>query len=183
VTVVFQDFLATPIFVRGILDNYFAVAIRSDPPVCSSAMAVRKDAINSIGGFPVGIGSGEDLLTWARLAARYPLAYENKGFSVFNISGIERCPDRDNQVGKQLLKLLSDFPATPGLPRYIGLWFRMRSVMAARFRLRSIAVSSAVLSVRYSASSPHSWYCLLLSILPWDLGAFFDRSLRKFISR
>jgi len=65
-------FFGNPNFVRGILDNYFAVAIRSDPPVCSSAMAVRKDAINSIGGFPVGIGSGEDLLTWARLAARYP---------------------------------------------------------------------------------------------------------------
>ena len=52
----------------GILDNYFEVASCSHPPICSISIMVRKEALLRIGGFPVGIRSGEDLLTWARLA-------------------------------------------------------------------------------------------------------------------
>ncbi|WP_293866566.1 glycosyltransferase family 2 protein [uncultured Alsobacter sp.] len=37
------------------------------PPVWSSAVAVRRDAILSTGGFPVGISLGEDILCWMAL--------------------------------------------------------------------------------------------------------------------
>src|ERR1700690_1106881 len=52
-------------FSESILNNYFFVAAQSDPPLWTSAVAITKHAINSAGGFPVGITAGEDLLTWA----------------------------------------------------------------------------------------------------------------------
>jgi glycosyltransferase involved in cell wall biosynthesis len=48
---------------EGIFKNYFKVASKSNPPIWSSAVALTKKAITSIGGFPVGITFGEDLLT------------------------------------------------------------------------------------------------------------------------
>ena len=47
----------------GILSNYFEVASCSHPPLWTSAVVVKKSAIQAIGGFPLGIKSGEDLLT------------------------------------------------------------------------------------------------------------------------
>ena len=71
-----------PVTWRGIIDDYFRIACQSDPPVWSSAVAVKRTALDSIGGFPVDIGQGEDLLTWARLpcAIRSPTAPTHRDF-------------------------------------------------------------------------------------------------------
>ena len=62
----------------GVLSNYFEVASCSHPPICSISIMVKKTAIQAIGGFPLGIKSGEDLLTWARLAVNEKFAYSRK---------------------------------------------------------------------------------------------------------
>jgi glycosyltransferase involved in cell wall biosynthesis len=41
----------------------------------SSNVVISRDALLSIGGFPVGRSSGEDLDTWVRLAIKGPIAY------------------------------------------------------------------------------------------------------------
>jgi glycosyltransferase involved in cell wall biosynthesis len=153
-------------FSRGILPDYFSVAIASDPPVCSSATAVRRDAIQVIGGFPVGIGSGEDLLTWARLAVRYPLAYEARALAVFVVSGIERRPDAADRVGKALIQLAREYSGVPGLRRYLALWYRMQAVMAMRFGEAALARQWAWLAVRYGPWHLRNLYTLLLAVLP-----------------
>mgnify|MGYP003242933093 CR=1 FL=1 len=66
----------------GVLSNYFEVASCSHPPICSISIMVKKTAIQAIGGFPLGIKSGEDLLTWARLAVNEKFAY-SKGSLCF----------------------------------------------------------------------------------------------------
>ena len=119
-------------FRYGLLDNYFMVAAFSDPPVHSSAVAVRKDAIKSIKGFPIGVQSGEDLLTWAKLAANFPLAYDRSPSSFFIHSGIHRPPDINYVVFDELKRILKKHPHLIGLKEYIGLWNRMQSVSAIR---------------------------------------------------
>lgn len=153
-------------FSRGLLPDYFNVALASDPPVWSSATAVRRDAIQAIGGFPLGIGSGEDLLTWARLAVRYPLAYDARPLAVFVVSGIERLPDAADSVGKALMQLAREHPRVPGLRRYGGLWYRMQAVMAMRFGLADTARQQAWLAVRYGPGQLRNSYTLLLALLP-----------------
>ena len=78
---------------EGMLFNYFDVASCSSPPLWTSAVCVKKSSLAAVGGFPAGVRSGEDLLTWARLAAgnaiayaRQPLAVFWKGLSLIHIS-------------------------------------------------------------------------------------------------
>jgi glycosyltransferase involved in cell wall biosynthesis len=136
-------------FRRGILPNYFGVAVCSDPPVCSSATAVMREALQAIGGFPVGIGSGEDLLTWARLAVHHPLAYEARSLAVFRVSGIHRRADPANKVGHALGQLVENFPHVPSVRAYLGLWYRMQAVIAMRFGEAALGAAACWVAVRY----------------------------------
>lgn len=168
-----------PGFTRGLLSPYFVVAMQSEPPVWTSATAVKRSAINAIGGFPVGVKSGEDLLTWARLAVQYPLAYDSRCQSVFRISGVERKPDPAQAVTKALTRLLADHPATPGLRAYLGLWCRMQAVMALRFNDNALARRCAWQAFLYGPRQWRNGYTLLLAWLPWALRQRLDRFLRR----
>jgi glycosyltransferase involved in cell wall biosynthesis len=116
---------------EGILENYFEVAVSSDPPLWSSAVAVTRKAITSIGGFPQGVSRGEDLLTWARLAVGYKIAYSMNICSIFH-KGIykpnmmARPTDSIDYVGRELCKLLEEFGGE-SLKKYVALWYRMRA--------------------------------------------------------
>ena len=67
----------------GILYNYYEVASGSNLPINSNTYAVRKSIIESIGGYPTGIPSGEDILTIARLNAVCDFAYTTKATSTY----------------------------------------------------------------------------------------------------
>lgn len=166
-------------FVRGMLPDYFGVAIFSDPPVWTSATSVQRNAIQAIGGFPVGIGSGEDLLTWARLAARFPLAYEARPLAVFVTSGIERKPDPTDRVGVALAQLVSVHPRMKSMRNYLGLWYRMQAVMAMRFNYGALARRKAFLAVRYGPTQIRNLYTLVLTILPTGWRHCLDYTLRR----
>lgn len=132
----------------GVIEDYFGVAVRSDPPLCSSAVSVKKEALCAVGLFPVGVTSGEDLLTWARLAAKYSVAYTTKPLAVFrhwaSTTGIPtRIPAKEDFVGKSLEALLADSPMANkrSLREYIGLWHRMRASMFFRLGNRQTAIS------------------------------------------
>ncbi len=169
-------------FSRGILPDYFTVAIASDPPVWTSATAVRRDAIQAIGGFPVGIASGEDLLTWAGLAVRYPLAYDARPLAVFVVSGIERQPDPADRVGKAMVQLVQSFPGGPGLHAYLGLWYRMQAVMAMRFDETALARQRAWQAVRYGPWQLRNLYTLLLALLPATWRQALDAGARNLLA-
>jgi len=168
-------------FSRGILPDYFNVALASDPPVWSSATAVRRDAMQALGGFPEGIGSGEDLLTWARLAVRYPLAYDARPLALFMASGIERRPDPADRVGKALAQLVREHPGVPGLRQYLGLWYRMQAVMAMRFDEAALARRWAWLALCYGPWQLRNLYTLLLALLPSTWRQALDSRARSLL--
>lgn len=170
-------------FRRGILPNYFGVATCSVPPVWSSAAAVTRDAMHAIGGFPVDIASGEDLLTWARLAVRFPLAYEARSLAIFRVSATHRRADPANRVGHALGQLVKDFPSVPSLRGYLGLWYRMQAVMAMRFGDTALARQRAWLAVRYGPRQLRNTYTLLLSMLPTALRQGLDTQVRSLLSK
>ncbi|MHB9131982.1 MAG: glycosyltransferase family 2 protein [Armatimonadota bacterium] len=78
----------TPEFARapaeehgGLLEDYFAA-----PYLCSSAVAVRRDVLEDVGGFPPGIRYGEDLDLWVRIALRYPVAWSPEVAAIYHNS-------------------------------------------------------------------------------------------------
>ena len=122
----------------GVLNNYFEVASKSHPPICSISIMVRTNAVLSIGGFPIGIKSGEDLLTWARLAVKYKIAYSKKACSIYNIPNTSsfakpsRKPQQPDIIGMELKQLYLNNKNIKGLKEYVGLWHKMRASIYSR---------------------------------------------------
>lgn len=160
---------------RGLLRDYFKVASISHPPVCSSATCVRKGALLEVGGFPVGVTSGEDLLTWARLAVRHPVAYSVKPLATFRLDdpvnpqgGLRRTPDAHDKVGKGLMDLMAvcSVQQRPELKRYVAHWYKMRASVFLRIPDRRRALSAWLRSLRFHAMQPKLWLYLPLMALP-----------------
>lgn len=164
---------------EGVIEDYFAVAANSDTPVCSSAVAVRKEAILAVGGFPPGIDTGgEDLLTWARLAVRYPIAYRLEPKAIYwkATTGEKRefrVPDPADRVGKELEKIYhsSDPPVPASFRHYIAMWHKIRLATFYWWGWKEEAVREIDILRRYSSRNLR-FYCLILP--RWFPAPFFQ---------
>ena len=156
----------------GILSNYFQVAYFSHPPLFTSAVMVRSDAIRFIGGFPIGIKSGEDLLTWARLATFCNIAYCTSPKVYFSIEGYhvtdlpKRCPSKEDNVGAELRKIKA-----PYIKQYISLWHKMRSSSYMRLRMRRQSVIEAIKGLYYYPLNYKLYVYVLMNLIPKKLWA------------
>lgn len=120
---------------KGILSNYFEVASCSHPPICSINVIAKKESFESINGFPVGIKSGEDLLTWAGLAVNNKIAFSRSVEACFVVP--EDQSHRSNRLDlNEKDKVHSEFvklqQATEknsrvywDMEKYIGRWNEM----------------------------------------------------------
>lgn len=167
---------------EGVLADYFTIAARSDPPLWSSAIAVTREAIDSIGGFPVGLTAGEDLLTWARLAMKYRIAYAPFPHAVFWIpSGVHARPGRfgntEDVVGRELASwhCEAEPPLKAGLRDYAALWHRMRAVIFLQLGKRWQCLAEIYTAVKYSGPTIRLSLVLCIALLPFGLPrrAFF----------
>jgi len=165
---------------EGVLKNYFEVASQSDPPLWSSAIAVRKSALQSVGGFPEGIAIGEDLLTWARLAIDHQIAFSKRQCAVFRLRGPltgfpTRIPELPDRVGKELTRLMAH--ARPeqqkDFRRYASMWHRMRASMFVQLDRSDDAVDDVRQMRRFSKTDPRIAMYFLLAKTP--------RMLRKVV--
>ena len=160
---------------RGLLRDYFKVASISHPPVCSSATCVRKGALLEVGGFPVGVTSGEDLLTWARLAVRHPVAYSMRvqatfylGDSACEPAKLRRVIEKQDYVGMNLQALLAVCPEEQrvGMRHYLAHWHKMRTSVYLRLPNRRFALSALVRSMRFNVAQPKLLAYLALMVVP-----------------
>ncbi|MBR4041818.1 MAG: glycosyltransferase [Bacteroidaceae bacterium] len=156
---------------RGVLTNYFEVAYCSHPPVCSICVCIQRTLLQDIGGFPLGIRSGEDLLTWARIAVRTQWAYSMKTLAQYNLNQLSfketptRVPEEVDVVGIELIKMLEDFPRMHGLRKYLSLWHKMRSSIYMRLGYKKDCAKEAMLSLRYNPLNYKVYAYLILNVL------------------
>lgn len=157
-----------------ILENYFGVASQSDPPLWSSAVVVRKDAIREVGGFPAGVTAGEDLVTWARLASVNEIGYDPKPMAVYHLGtwayGIPTRPnDDDDYVGRALVELAKGTTtreAKDSVHHYIAWWHKTRASLFLRLGMGRRSAIEASKGIKYD---PRSWKLFLYlpaSLLP-----------------
>lgn len=157
----------------GIMDNYFEVASCSEPPIWTSAVVIECNAILGIGGFPVGVKAGEDLLTWARLAIKYPIAYSKKVMATYllpdSLVAVQRPTRRQDDadpVGITLDKLYDENKLVRGLKDYVALWHKMRAVNALGFLDLQETRKETLLALKYNWKSAKLYIILILSFLP-----------------
>jgi glycosyltransferase involved in cell wall biosynthesis len=159
----------------GVIDDYFHVASCSAPPIHSSAVAVPRSALDRIGGFPVGIVSGEDLLTWARLAAMGSIAYSREvhttHFCPARLDFTRRCDPAD-PVGAALrdIYLAADAKHRSSMRRYLARWHEMRCIIALGQRNPALARRHALLNLRLQGISLRALALGLVTVLPAPIG-------------
>lgn len=145
---------------HGVLTNYFEVATHSNPPIWTGAVCIERALLQELGGFPLGIKSGEDLLTWARIATRTHWAYSLKPYAIFNMEGYnknerpKRIPADIDVVGNELKQLWKQNPQAKGLKHYIAHWHKMRSSIFLRLGMRRKSIREALIGLRYA---PLNW--------------------------
>lgn len=166
----------------GILSNYFEVASCSHPPLWTSAVMVKKSAIQSIGGFPFGIKSGEDLLTWARLACQFSIVFYTIPLATFifdeqhfNEDQRQRMPEKIDYIGSELAKLYKKNRHIFGLKSYVGLWHKMRARIFMSKHKRKKALHECIYALRYSITIKIIIF-LILSLMPYR---FIDYVFKK----
>ncbi len=157
---------------QGIFENYFQIAAKSSPPIWTSAVAVTKLALTAINGFPVGIKSGEDLLTWARLATQNKIAYDSTSLALFRQRTAAhekptRPPDTPDNVGRLLKELQKSIPPPEqkSLRHYIALWHKNRASVYLRLNQRTRAVKEVFQMGYYNLNRKFFIYCVCL-LLP-----------------
>lgn len=117
----------------GILTNYYEIASGADFPIHQSSYAVRKYIFKKIGGFPVGVVSGEDIITLARLHAVCDFAYSKVPSSFFYLitEGKNKRPvKRYNPLDKEFDLLLTTASHRKGVRRFVSSWHKRRMVSA-----------------------------------------------------
>ncbi len=158
-----------------VMDNYFEVAATSDPPFCSISVMVRKTALKTIGGFPEGVHQGEDLLTWARLAANSKIAYCREPQSIFytgetsTMGKPKRIPAADDPVGKGLEEIFQTHPNLKGIRQYIAHWHKMRASIYLRLPDCSSQCRNEVRISRLWHPNKRLVYYQILSYIPYPL--------------
>lgn len=167
----------------GELTHYFSVAAHSYPPLWTSAVAVKRSALETIGGFPVGIHAGEDLLTWARLAAQFRIAYHREAHATYRVPHFNQrnkhfYSDDSDPVGHALLQLLPNIPdpQQADFHKYLGLWFKIRAghLIHAGHRKTARRMTQKALSHRPYSWKLYAYWCATL--LPTPLFHFAQRS-------
>ncbi|WP_455587183.1 glycosyltransferase family 2 protein [Bacteroides sp.] len=164
----------------GILNNYFEVASCSHPPLWTSAVMIKKEAIKAIGGFPIGIKSGEDLLTWARLAIKYQICYSTQAFSIYYLdetyqltSVPSRRQDINDPVGRNLKIIRKQYRKDKklyhDLQMYIALWHKMRASTCIRYNERYETIKECFKSLKYNPTNIKVYLFLILTIMPLQL--------------
>jgi glycosyltransferase involved in cell wall biosynthesis len=158
----------------GVLSNYFEVAANSNPPICSISMMARKSAFEAVGGFPIGVKSGEDLLTWAKLACRFEIAYTTVPLAIFNVVGYDysekpkREPAVPDIVAKELIALEKAFNP-PFIDLYIANWYKMRCAIYMRLDRRKAAIQEAINGLKFHKSNIKLYLYIVLNLIPFKI--------------
>lgn len=158
----------------GVLNNYFEVCSCSHPPVWSSAVCVERNLMLDIGGFPVGIRSGEDLLTWARIAVRTDWVYSMKPTAIYILGDghdySKKPTRRQDSVDpvcaglKELLK--SDYNRKKELAHFIGRFYKMKASISLRFGDHKNAIYNCMKSLWYRPFAFETYPILVMGCLP-----------------
>ncbi len=170
----------------GVINNYFEMATYSNPPIHSSSVAVKKSALISTGGFPPGVRSGEDLLTWARLAVNYDIAYSLNPESIFIMDPAHsydmkpnRLPQVPDIVGNELTNLSAIHKDIPGIRKYTAHWFKMRASIYLRLGMKKQATREVFKSLSFRLTNTKIFFYILMLLLPVNLVNLVFKKLGK----
>lgn len=67
----------------GIIDIFNAYISIGGYPFHTNTIVIKKNILMKMGGFPVGMVRGQDVYTWVRIGANYPICYINIPYAIY----------------------------------------------------------------------------------------------------
>jgi len=93
----------------GIIPNLFQL-MQHNSPFCTSSIAIPRDVLLLLNGFPEGIQQGEDRILWTRLGIKYPVAFSPSPQAIYHREATNRAchtfqpePETANYIDKMLI--------------------------------------------------------------------------------
>ncbi|MDT4289245.1 glycosyltransferase family 2 protein [Methylomonas sp. MO1] len=168
--------------------DYFADVVEFGHFVFTSSVAINRAWLESVGGFPLGIRSGEDTLTFARLACAGDVAFSKLPTAYYMLPPVAigdrknflrrpQCPD---YVALELLKLLettTKFNAS--LRRYLAHWHRIRAMMFLELNERLYSFPEIWKAIRFDKVTFKDILCCFLLMLPVAIRRYTLAKIRK----
>lgn len=152
----------------GVMDNYFEMASGIHPPLHMSSYAARKSDLQQIGGFPVGIPAGEDVITLARLHAIGDIAYHKQHTSIYYLMPGEGKKIRPillhNPIDRMFDELLHTAKHRKGVRRYVSSWHKGRMVGALFAHRYALALRELLIAMRTCLLQKKLYTALLVTI-------------------
>lgn len=141
----------------GIIGNFYKLAAYSaDMPMHVNSILVRKKTITDIGGFPIGIPAGEDIVTIAKLYSVCDFAYTKQATIIYYLT-----PNEGKSYRPVLLKdsidsifhsLKQSASHRKNVRLYIASWHKRRVV-------------GAILAKKYLIAAYH--FCIAFTMAPF----------------
>lgn len=158
-----------------LITDYFDDAVSFELPVHSSAVMVDRAVLWRIGGFPVGVKSGEDILTWSRLSCEGAIAFSRRVTAMYFAPSVRaearpavvRRPAAVDMVRQGLQTLRAAHPARArSVDRFLGLWLRIRATSFLELREPRASLIELVRAVTVSGLRGRDIASVLMLCLP-----------------
>lgn len=152
--------------------EYFKVASSSSPPICSSAVVVKKSIIHEIFGFPEGTVAGEDLLTWAKLAKKGIIGYNTCCYSRYYIEfEVSKQKERCKSIIKNNEAVTIDFKNLLDLSKhyeryYLAEWYKIIAKQYLNLQIKDKAFSAINASIRLRPFQIKIYMYYILLLMP-----------------
>jgi hypothetical protein len=168
----------------GVLDDYFASAVRT-PPVTSSSVMIPKHILRAMGGFPVGVKRGGDLATWARIALRYRIAWSPVPGAIYHLSADNRAcdlhPAHCDVPGAAEIERFLDagnptLSSPSGIKEYLAC---MRLTLAKHFCLAGQKGLALDLLAKTASTVSHARRRRMLALMLWLPPAFLKAAVNS----
>jgi GT2 family glycosyltransferase len=176
-----QDFRWAPRLIRatdpGILDDWLQhVFVRLS--IQCSAIIVRRDVYETVGGFDAGFGYALDWDMWKRVAVRYPIWYHPIPLSCYRMHTASETA-RQRATGSHIRELFRSIDHSASLlpPAIAG-----RTIRRARFHYTVFAIENAFFMIR-SERSWSSAVCFVRIARRATSAAVVLAALMKFVVR
>lgn len=169
----------------GILSNYFEIASGTDFPIHMSSYAVKKSAIEKIGGFPKGIVTGEDILTLAKLHIENDFAYSRNETAIYHLmyTGKNDRPTlKKNPMDQTFDSLINVAPHRKGVKLYVSSWHKRRMVGALLTKQYNTAFKQFLCAFRIYPIQKKLYTALISSLISLATGKDLY-SINKFLKR
>jgi len=177
---------------RVLIADYFTDLVEYGLFIVTSSVAINKTWFQEVKGFPVTIKSGEDLLTWARLACIGEVAFSKIATSYYNFPPVPAINRRDfirrplipDYVSGELLKLRDTTPKfNVSISRYLAFWHRIRAMLFLELNERLNSLSELLKAVRIDRLRLKDLVCCFLLILPLAIRSHTLAKIRKIRGR